>query len=45
MVDVNENPFDGTDSIFERKQPLKKDTFTPDTIFTATRKSNLHQRT
>lgn len=33
MVDVDENPFDGTDPIFERKQPLKKDTFTPDTIF------------
>lgn len=33
MVDVDENPFDEKDSIFEQKQPLKKDTFTPETIF------------
>ncbi len=33
MVDVDENPFDEEDSIFEQKQPLKKDTFTPETIF------------
>ncbi|WP_436927565.1 Cdc6/Cdc18 family protein [Halosimplex amylolyticum] len=33
MVDVDENPFSGKDSIFEQKQPLKKDTFTPETIF------------
>jgi len=33
MVDVSENPFDDEDSIFEQKQPLKKDTFTPETIF------------
>jgi len=33
MVDVDENPFDEEDSIFEQKQPLKTDTFTPETIF------------
>jgi cell division control protein 6 len=33
MVDVDENPFNEEDSIFEQKQPLKKDTFTPETIF------------
>ena len=33
MVELDENPFDGRDHIFERKQPLKKDTFEPEKIF------------
>jgi len=33
MVDLGDNPFDTTDGIFEWKQPLKKDTFSPETIF------------
>ncbi|ACM58318.1 orc1/cdc6 family replication initiation protein [Halorubrum lacusprofundi ATCC 49239] len=33
MVDLGDNPFDTTDAIFEWKQPLKKDTFSPETIF------------
>lgn len=33
MPDFDENPFDERDLIFEQKQPLKKDTFTPETIF------------
>lgn len=32
MVDLDDNPFDTTDTIFEWKQPLKKDTFSPETI-------------
>ncbi|GAB3419398.1 DNA replication protein Orc8 [Haloparvum alkalitolerans] len=33
MVETDENPFEAEDPIFELKQPLKKDTFDPDTIF------------
>ena len=33
MVDLGDNPFDTTDAIFEWKQPLKKDTLSPETIF------------
>jgi cell division control protein 6 len=33
MVQTDENPFEGKDEIFEAKQPLKKDSFDPDTIF------------
>jgi len=33
MVNTDENPFDGQDDIFEAKQPLKKDSFDPETIF------------
>ena len=33
MVDLGDNPFDTTDAIFDWKQPLKKDTFSPETIF------------
>ncbi len=33
MVQTDENPFDGSDEIFAAKQPLKKDSFDPETIF------------
>jgi len=33
MVQLDENPFDDSDEIFETKRPLKKDSFNPDTIF------------
>ena len=33
MVQTGENPFAGTDEIFDSKQPLKKDSFNPETIF------------
>ncbi len=33
MVQTDENPFDGSDEIFTAKQPLKKDSFDPETIF------------
>jgi len=33
MVQANENPFAGTDEIFESKHPLKRDSFDPETIF------------
>jgi len=33
MVQTDENPFDGRDEIFAAKQPLKKDSFDPETIF------------
>jgi cell division control protein 6 len=33
MPDMDDNPFDASDPIFETKKPLKEDSFTPDTIF------------
>lgn len=33
MVDLDENPFETTDPIFDDKDPLKKDSFTPEKIF------------
>ncbi|MFC4986334.1 Cdc6/Cdc18 family protein [Saliphagus infecundisoli] len=33
MAQIDENPFDDTDEIFETKRPLKKDSFNPETIF------------
>jgi len=42
MVQTDENPFDGTDEIFEAKQPLKKDSFDPETIFHRDKEINLY---
>ena len=42
MVDLGDNPFDTTDAIFEWKQPLKKDTFSPETIFHRDEEINLY---
>jgi len=33
MTNLDENPFETDDPIFDRKQPLKKDTFEPEKIF------------
>jgi cell division control protein 6 len=33
MTNLDENPFNTDDPIFDRKQPLKKDTFEPEKIF------------
>lgn len=42
MVNTDENPFDGRDKIFEAKQPLKKDSFNPETIFHRDEEINLY---